>query len=276
MGISPNMSSSGSSVGMIWASEVGGGSAPAVYATRSGSGWTVGPSLTQEDGYTAAIAMTSYGASAAYTTSEQGLVMQDLCGTTWGSQVTAMGQQPGQFGDASVQIVNLSGSGPDMLVVLEDGTGAPYFTIRTGTTWSPLAIVDSAYHSEGPPRDTLALAALPNGGAILAFSGLPSGSTVSGESIYAYLWQNGQWGPASIIANGAMANTQWASVGNLSGVAPGVGGDVAELVFTGDNGAGNLQPFHTRLHGTTWSTPQLIAPPAGSTADYYHAALAAP
>jgi hypothetical protein len=275
-GISPTVSSFGSSAGLLWASYGAGMPAPPLYATRSGSGWTIGPSLTQESSYSAAIAMTSYGATAAYTTAEQGLVMQDLCGTSWGSQVTATPQQPGQFIDASIQIVNLSGSGPDMLVVLEDGTGAPYFTTRTGTTWTPLAIVDSTYHSEGTPRDTLALAGLPNGGAILAFSGLPSGSTVSNESIYAYLWQNGQWGPASIIANGAMANTQWASVGNLSGVAPGVGGDVAELVFTGNSGAGNLQPFHTRLQGTTWSTPQLIAPPAGSTADYYHAALAAP
>jgi hypothetical protein len=274
LGDYPTLGSFGSTVGMIWATEDDmGDEEPPGYATLSGSTWAAGPSLTQEVTNDAAVVLTSYGATAVYTDAQQGLVVQDLCGTSWSNPFVIPGGLSNEV--TSVQIVNLSGNGADMLVVLEDGSGVVYYTTRTGTSWAPVQTVDSTYQSEGPPHDMLALAALPNGRAVMSFTGLPSAGGTSSQSVYAYVWDNGAWGPAAVIADGTSMTSVWYNAigGQQNGVAPGVGGDGAELVFTAEVGNDNVEAYHSRLQGTTWSTPQRIAPPSGSAQDYYQVAL---
>jgi hypothetical protein len=130
--------------------------------------------------------------------------------------------------------------GSDLLVAyVHSGTDAHvYFTTRVGGTWSAPAQV----HVNALSSEPATLAAIPGGGALLAYRGQDG-------KPYWSRYAAGVWS-----APAALASPNYATP-SAPAVAPGIAGADAEMIFIDSaTGAAN----HTRLTGSTWSSPIAI------------------
>jgi hypothetical protein len=141
-------------------------------------------------------------------------------------------------------IVALTSS--SLLMVFESTSKNPQmqFATRTGSTWSSAAAISGCLTNARP-----AVAALPSGGAILAFTG------TDGFLYWSMLSTSGAWTTAAPFASPNVA------VVGSPAITHGVGSDAAELAYA--TSAGGV--FHARLSGTTWSTPVQVATVSGVT-----------
>lgn len=140
--------------------------------------------------------------------------------------------------------IALSGGNEDMLVVYVTSANSQigWMTRKPGAppVWNAGALITDAL-----TQDRIAVAALPGGGAVMAFRGLNT-------NIYTSLYTPGAnpaWGaPAPLAApNYATPSTP--------ALAPGIGAATAELVFA-DSATGKA--WHSRLVGQTWQSPTQI------------------
>ena len=133
-------------------------------------------------------------------------------------------------------------SGPSLMIAYVRSTDAKIlFTTRTGSSWTTPSLIDANSFTADP----VALTALPNGEALLAFRGLdnaiyfsrytPAGSPVSSP-------------PAPFAVPNVTSPSRPA-------LAAGVGGVDAEMAFIN---ALDGKAYHARLTGTSWSVPVMV------------------
>lgn len=127
-------------------------------------------------------------------------------------------------------------SGPDLMIVFAEQDKQIRFTTHTSATgWStPLAIANCL------TGDPVALAPLPNGGAILAFRG-------TDFNLYWSVYSASGW---SKVAGFASPNV---SVDTTPAVTHGIGGDTAEIAYL----IGGVA-YHARLSGSAWLAPVTV------------------
>jgi hypothetical protein len=147
------------------------------------------------------------------------------------------------LGDAlllSPAIVALS-AGPDLMIAyVRKSDARVVYTTRTGTTWTAPAPIDANALTSEP----VSLAALPGGDAVLAYRGQ------NGNAYWSrYTAATSTWSAAASIGAATVATPSAPSV------APGVGGVDAEMVYV-EGATGRA--MHTRLTGSTWSTPAAV------------------
>jgi hypothetical protein len=157
----------------------------------------------------------------------------------------------------SPTVVALSGNAEDMMIVyvVSANSQIGWLTRKTGAppVWNNGALIANAL-----TQDRVAVAALPGGGAVMAFRGLNTNLYTSRYTPGA----NPAWS-----APAALANPNFATPSSPA-VAPGIGGADAELVFA-DGGTG--QAWHSRLVGQVWQAPTSIG---GSGVQFVGAASA--
>ena len=186
----------------------------------------------------ASIATLGADAILAFAGNDHDLYEQTRSGGAW------QGAHGHGLGDALLlapTIVALT-SGPDLMIAFVRSSDARVvYTTRTGSAWTAPAPIDANALSD----EAVSLAALPGGGAVLAYRG-QNGKAY--WSRYAPTPSPSWTPPAGITATNY-------STPSPPAVAPGVSGADAEMVFIdGATGAAN----HARLTGTTWSTPMPI------------------
>lgn len=167
---------------------------------------------------------------------------QRRSGNTW--TVAA----PHDVGNAQPTIsptaIALSGGAEDMLVVYVVAANSQigWMTRKPGAppVWNAGALITDAL-----TQDRIAVAALPGGGAVMAFRGLNT-------NIYTSLYTPGANPPWSAPAPLAAPNY---STPSSPALAPGIGAATAELVFA-DGATGKA--WHARLLGQTWQSPTQI------------------
>jgi hypothetical protein len=133
-------------------------------------------------------------------------------------------------------------TGPSLMIAYVRNTDAKIlFTTRTGNVWTAPALIDPSSFTGDP----VALTALPNGGAVVAFRGLDQG-------IYFSRYTPGGtplWSPPGPLA------TPNVTTPSRPALAAGVGGVDAEMGFIN---AADGKAYHARLTGTTWSAPVIV------------------
>jgi hypothetical protein len=141
-------------------------------------------------------------------------------------------------------------SGPELVAVfIEQGGTQLLSATRTSGTWGAPAAITNALTSV-----PVALAPLAGGGVLLAFEGTDT-------NLYTATFSGGSWSsPAAPFGSSV-------SVATTPALATGIGTAAAEMVYV--SAAGAL--FHTRLTGTTWSTPTAVA---SATTSFAHVAIA--
>jgi hypothetical protein len=168
---------------------------------------------------------------------------QDLTSGAWQAEV-ALGTD--QSFVASPSIVRLNGGSADVMVAfIRASDGAVMFTTRTAGTWAAtVAIAGTAAHVDGSfgPVEYVGLAALPSGGAALAYR---DGST--GGIFYA-LYAAGAWS-----APAAFSSPNVTPLASPS-LAPGVGTATVEIAFVDTD----TTAYHARLVSGSWSVPTAI------------------
>ncbi len=133
-------------------------------------------------------------------------------------------------------------TGPSLMIVYVRNTDAKIlFTTRTGNLWTMPALIDANSFTADP----VALTALPNGEAVVAFRGLDQG-------IYFSRYTPGGNPLWSTPAPFAVPNVTTPS---RPALAAGVGGVDAEIGFIN---AIDAKAYHARLTGTSWSVPVMI------------------
>jgi hypothetical protein len=131
-------------------------------------------------------------------------------------------------------------AGPDLMIVFVRSTDTRLlYTTRSGGIWSSPVQVDANALTNDPP----ALAALPGGGALLAYRGQ------DGKVYWSRRPLGGPWTTPAALATPNVATP------STPAIAAGVGGADAEMVFV--DGATSTAR-HSRLTGTTWSAPAAI------------------
>lgn len=134
-------------------------------------------------------------------------------------------------------------SGLDALVVYaQTGSNLLFSTRRQGAAWGEVMSIGNAYTMQRP-----ALAALPGGGAVLAFRG-------NDGRLYVARYNGSAWSAAVEVPT-----LGGATLPAPPAVAPGVGGAEVELVYADGGGAA----YHMRAMGEGWSEPVLITSRAG-------------
>jgi hypothetical protein len=149
------------------------------------------------------------------------------------------------LGDATLitpSIVALA-SGPELMIVYERTADASVWSAtRTAGTWSAPEVIASALTTL-----PVALAALPGGGAVVAFHG-------TDDMLYWSRYTPGgtpAWSdPAGVAQPGVKL-----PAGSVPAVAAGVGGDDAELAYVN---ASDGAAYHARLSGMIWSAAASI------------------
>lgn len=131
--------------------------------------------------------------------------------------------------------------GPLMIVYVRSTDAKILFTTRPGSTWTVPALIDPNSFTADP----VALAALPNGGALLAFRGLDS-------AIYTSRYTPGG---SPLWSTPAPLATPNLTTPSRPALAAGVGGVDAEMGFIN---AADGKAYHARLTGTTWSAPVIV------------------
>jgi hypothetical protein len=248
-------------------------------ATLAGATGSTVVKLGSRTGGPPSIALRGADATVAYVRSSDGaLVAVDRTRGTWGAEtVIETGTTPTTAATASFapSLVALSGTGPELMVVYTDNVMLDlHFATRTGARWSTVQAfglptkVDNtdpkrpdtgAGDSPSPSFPTPVLA-LPGGRAILAFTSVNQ---------YAYVSQfdGTNWSTATtVFASWGLDTIDSAQVG----VAAGVGGAAAEVVFGGSPmSSGSYVPYHTRLIAGKWTTPKnIVAKLPGTFAMY--------
>jgi hypothetical protein len=151
-------------------------------------------------------------------------------------------------------IVALNGGADDALVVFaRNGDYKIMSTSHSGSGWSTPVLVDANAFLSGATNEPVALAALPNGKAVLVFRGTDSKPYVSFYDPMAMP----PW-----TAPGALVSGTNPDVSSLPSIAPGVCGADIVVAFV-ESGMGVKL---TKLTGTTWSAPELV--PQSSAAAY--------
>jgi hypothetical protein len=156
-------------------------------------------------------------------------------------RVSAVWQSP-QFISGAVDyyivpaVVALS-SGPELLVVFaENQTGNLLFTTRTSGVWTTPAAITGASTGARP-----SLAALPGGGAALAFKGTDG-------KLYTSFFSGSSWsGPAGISSPNVNSTSSPA-------ITRGAATAAVEVAFIESDGVA----YHSRLISSTWTTPAAI------------------
>ena len=144
-------------------------------------------------------------------------------------------------------LLALSGGASDLLVVYARKTDRHFmWATRTAGAWSaPLEVYDQG-GNVAFANDPVTLAALPSGGAVLAYLG-------GNGKPYFSVFAGGTWSAPATIAAGTVLS--------VPSIATGVCGDDAVVAYVGSAGDVNV----TRLSGTTWSAPTAIAGATGMT-----------
>jgi hypothetical protein len=156
----------------------------------------------------------------------------DLTGGTWQARADLAGPESFTVPPAIIPL----GTGPELMMAFVDQNTKIYSLTRTSGAWSAPAYIDNCLTG-----DPMALAPLPNGGAILAFRGTDG-------NLYWTVYSGGAWstvgplGSPNAALNGAPAVTH------------GIGGHVAEIAFVGTDG----KAYHASLTGSTWSAPVMV------------------
>ena len=133
-------------------------------------------------------------------------------------------------------------TGPSLMIAYVRSTDAKIlFTTRTGNVWTAPALIDASSFTADP----VALAALPNGEAVLAFRGLDN-------AIYFSRYTPGNvpaWSPPGPLVTPNVATP------SRPALAAGVGGVDAEIGFIN---SADGKAYHARLTGTSWSAPVVV------------------
>jgi hypothetical protein len=141
-------------------------------------------------------------------------------------------------------ILGLAGGAEDLMIVYVKASNSQigWMTRQAGApgAWSAGALITDAL-----TQTSIAAAALPNGGAVMAFRGLNSG-------VYTSIYTPGANPPWSAPA--ALASPNYTTP-SMPAVAPGLGPALAELAFV-DAATGNV--LHSRRLNGQWSAPQAI------------------
>jgi hypothetical protein len=166
--------------------------------------------------------------------------------TSWQVPVTIDTNASDESYVATPSIVALNGGAAELLVAfIRQSDGEILFATQTGGAWSTPAAIPGATAPSATsygPVERVGLAALPNGGAILAWRD----RTTSGIFYSLY---SGTWSAAPIAFS-----TPNITLSAAPAVAHGVAGATAEMAFVGSSGAA----FHARLIGGTWTTPVMV------------------
>ena len=209
------------------------------FATHSGS-WSsvepVGPSGSHQFGPNAAeLAGVGTSTFVAYANGDASndLYVDERASGTWQTPVSISGSMEHNVIPAVVAL----GSGPELLLVYaQSGGGQLRYATRTSGTWSSPADITGASTAARP-----SLAALPSGGAVLAFKGTDG-------KLYLSFFASGSWSAPAGLSSPNVNST------SSPAVAKGVGTASAEVAFIESDGVA----YHSRLVGSTWSTPVAI------------------
>jgi hypothetical protein len=155
----------------------------------------------------------------------------DLVAGVWQARTDLTG--PESYTVSSV-IVPL-GAGPELMMVFVQQNAQVMFQTRSAGVWSAAAAISNAL-----TNDTVALAPLPGGGAILGFEGQDT-------NLYWAEYSGGSW---SAVAAFATPNV---SIAGSPAVTHGIGGDTAEVAYVSGGAA-----YHARLTGGAWTAPVAI------------------
>jgi hypothetical protein len=185
----------------------------------------------------------------------------DLDGGVWQPRVDVGGavNYPTGTPIPTAQIIPLSsGTGPELMMVYvlppDDSAGDQpiVFSTRTAGTWlTPAPIAGCTTHNN------VALAPLPSGGAILAFWG-------QNGNPYWTQYAGGNWSPVAAVPLPPPPPTGVTALSAPPAVTHGIGGDVAEIAYVWTNTTttgGSIissTAYHSRLSGSTWSTPVVV------------------
>jgi hypothetical protein len=132
-------------------------------------------------------------------------------------------------------------TGPELMAVwVRGGDNQVLYATRNNSVWSAAALVPSAFTA-----DRVTVAALPGGGAILAFRG------TDGFLYYAQ-YSGGAWSAAAAFSAPNVAVT--ASPAIAHGVGAGASAATAELAFTMADG----KVYASRLVGGVWAAPLVV------------------
>ena len=144
---------------------------------------------------------------------------------------------------ATPAIVAMNGGTPDLLTAfIEQSDGAIEFCTHTSTGWTPCTAVAGAHAPASTtygPVERVGLAALPGGGAILAWRN----ATTSGLMVS--LYSGSAWSTPAAFASPNIILTA------APAVTHGVAGATAEMAFVESSGVA----YHTRLISGAWTPP---------------------
>jgi hypothetical protein len=207
-------------------------------ATWSPTAQPVGAPLQSSGPMPAAITAIGSDTIVAFAGTNGELYDQTRTGITWSA---ATAHNLGTTVVLSPALIALT-TGPSLMIVYVRSTDAKIlFTTRTGNVWTAPALIDANSFTADP----VALAALPNGEAVLAFRGLD-------QAIYFSRYTPAgapAWSPPAPFA---VPNVTTPSQPAL---AAGVGGVDAEIGFIN---AIDGKAYHARLTGTSWSVPVMV------------------
>ena len=207
-------------------------------ATWSPTAQPVGATLQSSGPTPAAIATIGSDTIVAFAGTNGELYDQTRTGGVWGA---ASAHGLGNSVELSPALIAPT-SGPSLMIVYVRSADAKiFFTTRTGTSWTTPSLIDASSFTADP----VALAALPNGEAVLAFRGL-------NQAIYFSRYTpagSPAWSPPAAFA---VPNVTTPS---RPALAAGVGGVDAEMGFIN---AIDGKAYHARLTGTSWSAPVAV------------------
>jgi hypothetical protein len=168
--------------------------------------------------------------------------------TTWQPGITLDNTGADESYVTTPSVVAMDGGTADLLVAfIRQGDGAIRFATHSAGTWSATAAVPGATAPTATTWDTtlerVGLAALPSGGAILAWRD----RTTSG--IYCSIYSGGAWSAAPLAFSSPNV-----TVAAAPSVAHGVAGVTAEIAFVESNGVA----YHARLTGSSWTSPVAV------------------
>ncbi|MGQ0508764.1 MAG: hypothetical protein ACT4TC_25970 [Myxococcaceae bacterium] len=137
-------------------------------------------------------------------------------------------------------LVRLNGARELMALSVRATDSAILWQTRTGVTWTDAAAVPN-----GLTVEPVALVALPQGDALLAYRG-------TNGVLYTSRFSNSSWTQPTAL--GTPFDGVNATLRGSPALSPGVGGALAELAFIGDD----YRVYHARFFGTAWTTPQAV------------------
>ena len=168
--------------------------------------------------------------------------------TTWQPAITLDNTGADESYVTTPSVIAMNGGTTSLLTVfIRQGDGALRFATQNGGAWSATAAVPGAAAPTATTWNTtlerVGLAALPNGGAILAWQD----RTTSG--IFYSLYSGGAWSASPLAFSSPNV-----TVGAAPSLAHGVAGATAEMAFVETSGVA----YHARLTGSTWTTPVAV------------------